>query len=289
MLKAALSTVACPENTLDEAVALAARLDYDGLEMRTFGHGSTDLTCEPLLTGPARARDLFEDHGVAPVCLATSISFDKPVFPPVIGRILQDVDAPVRHTKQMVEAAVALGCPFIRVFGFEIQPGESRKAAMPRIMERLRLALATARHTGARLLLENGGSFPTSSDVLELVERAASPLLAVAYSPAAAVAGGEDPVQGARALGDLLEVVKLKDFAGGDPVVLGDGEIPNEHVIRDLSARGFDGWAVVEWDRLWLPGLDESDAPLVTARQRLAEWARPPVSDRERRKFLQQA
>ncbi|MEL6328671.1 MAG: sugar phosphate isomerase/epimerase family protein [Planctomycetota bacterium] len=284
-MRIAFSTVACPEWTLDRAIEFAGEHGFDGLEMRTFGHASFEFVPEPSQTGSAKLRDLFEDAGVEPAVLATSIKYSDPVLPPVLGRVIGDFDRPVRETKHMVEVAARSECPFVRVFGFEFEPGEGRKSGLRRIGQRLELALKTARHTGVRLLLENGGSFNTSSDLLELIEMCESPLLAASYSPAAAMSAGEDPVEGLRRLGSRLEVVKLKDFDEGRPVPIGTGEIPNEEVVRELAARGYRGWCSIEWDRAWLPDLEDPTRVLPRSLDTVRGWSMPELTERERRKF----
>lgn len=257
-MKIAFSTIACPELTLDQAAETAGRLGFHGLELRTFGHDSAELACDPCLTGPAKARDLFEDAGIEPACLATSVRFDAPIWPPILGRVLADVERPVRLTREAVRLAASYECPYVRVFGFELQPGEHRRSGMRRLIERLALAAATARHTGVKLVIENGGSFPTAADLLDIIEAVGSPLVEAAYSPAAAIAGGEDPVQGPRLLGPALALLKLRDFADGRPCVIGDGYAGFEPILRDLADRNYRGWVVIEHDRLWFPHHDDS-------------------------------
>ena len=90
MFKPAFSTVACPEWTLDRAARAAAEWGYEGLELRTFGHGSTHLACDPALTSAEKVRKVLDDAGVAPFSLASGVRFDEPIRPPVIGRVLSD-------------------------------------------------------------------------------------------------------------------------------------------------------------------------------------------------------
>lgn len=284
-MKLAFSTVACPQFTLPRAAALAGELGYTGLELRSFGPASSQLACEPFLTGGARARDIFEDAGVAPACLASSIRFDAPIFPPVIGRVLGDVERPVRETREMVHLAATYECPYVRVFGFELQPGERRTPGLRRLLERLDLAVRTARHTGVKLVLENGGSFPESRDLLDILDRIGSPLLEAAYSPAAALAAGEDPAAGIRNLGPRLAMLKLKDYAAGRPVPAGEGEARLESAVRAAKDAGFRGWAVVEHDQIWFPSETGARAALARSAQHVYGWIGAPASDIERRKF----
>lgn len=293
-MKPAFSTIACPDWTIDRIIPLAAELGYMGVEMRTFGpHAGTpasDIACEPFLTGTDKIRELCDEHGVEPACIATSIRYDAPVFPPVIGRVIGDFERPVRETKRAVQLAASVASPFVRVFAFELEH-ESRSSGMRRILQRLDLAASTARHTGTRLLIENGGSFPTAADLLEIINRLASPFVAAAYSPAVASMAGEDPAEGVRLLGASLGSVKLRDVAQGKPAPLGEGEADfgrggAEGFVKMLAQRRFDGWAVYEHDRLWWPDLGDPTEPLRDAAEKIYRWMGGHRSEIESRKFV---
>ncbi|MEZ6243815.1 MAG: sugar phosphate isomerase/epimerase family protein [Phycisphaerales bacterium] len=278
-MKFAFSTIACPEWTLEEVCETASRHGYMGVEMRTFGHASTDLACDPLLTGAAKVRDLFEDAGVTPTCLATSIRFDKPVWPPVIGHAITDTEKPIREARAMVEAAAQREIGAVRVYGFELSAREPRRSGMRRIVERLSLACATARNTGVKIVLENAGSIPRAEDLQRIIDDVGSPLLLAAYAPAVAQAAGEDPNEGVRLLADRLASVKLTDRRGGRPVPLGEGDTNVQGLLSRLDRIGFEGWVVYEWPRLWLPELGDAHEALPDAAEKLYRWGAPPRAD----------
>lgn len=268
MIRPAFSTVACPDWTIRQAIEAAELFGYLGVEWRTLGSGSGDFACEPFLTDPAKQVLMHRRAGVVPCCLATSLRYDHRPTPAILGEITFDRDKPIRATREAVALAAELGCPFVRVFAFEVRPRETRARAVRRISENLALALATARHSGVRLLLENGGSFNTSADLIELIDAQRNSLLAAAYNPAVALLAGEDPADGIRRLGDRLQIVKLKDYHDGRPCPLGQGDLRVDAVLRTLLDLDFDGWAVYEYDRAWLP--EEARAGLPTTAQMLS-------------------
>lgn len=271
-MKPAFSTVACPEWTLEDVAEFAGSTGYQGVELRTFGHASVELACDPCKTGPAKIRDLFEDAGVSPLCLASSVRYDSPVWPPVIGHVISDTEKPVRETKSLVEVAAQSEIPAVRVFAFELPQGERREQGIKRVLGRLELALATCRNTGVKLLLENAGSFPLAEDLAEIIERADNPLLYASYSPAVAQTHGEDPVEGARMLGARLWSVKLSDYHDETPAPLGQGDLDAERVVTELARDRFPGWLVYEWPRLWLRELGEPTDVLTDACEKMYRW-----------------
>ena len=279
-MKTAFSTVACPEWTLGQVFDFAGHLEFDGVELRTLGSASVDLACDPALTDPEKTRGLAARAGLAIPSLATSARFDAPIRPPVIGRVIGDVQRPVREARREVELADQLGCGFVRVFGFEAPRGERVESCVSRIADRLRAVADTGRARGVRLVVENGGSFPTAADLMGLLDRVGHPMLGAAYSVAVGHSAGEEPSEAIRTLGDRLWMVKVKDLAGGRPCALGDGEVPCRAAVDALGSMGFTGWVVYEWDRLWIADLAPPEQALHAADEMLHGWIGAAGSER---------
>jgi len=270
-MKAAFSTLACPAWTLDRVVESARAWGYHGVELRTFGFGPSDLACDPCHTSAEKVARTFAAQGLTPLCLATGLRFDSRIWPPLIGRALGDHEAPIRQVRRIAQAASEIGASFVRVFGFEIPAGHTRSGGLRLIAQRLNLAAQGCRNTGVRLLIENGGSFRTSAEMLELLEETdAGNLLAVSLAPDVCRAAGEEPGDALRALGDRVELVRLRvkpEAAGSCGCGIGceaDG----------LADAGYAGWAVIEADALWtMPGRDPSTLVAAGAK-RLAKATR---------------
>jgi sugar phosphate isomerase/epimerase len=277
-MKPAFSTVACPEWTLDRIARHAEAWGYLGCELRTFGYGSTHFACDPALTSPQKARLLLERAGLELVSLATSIRYDDPITPPIIGNLL-DHEASIRESKSAIDLAVRLEVPFVRVFGFEVIGNEKRGSAMARIAGRLAKACDYARNSGVKVMLENGGSFSTAPQLAELMDLVNSPLLVAAYSVAVAAAAGEDPAAGVNVLSDRLACLKVRDFDHGRPCALGEGQVPNRPAVEALARAGFQGWVVYEYDRAWMDPakVQDPDAVLAASARRLFEWIGPSM------------
>lgn len=280
----AFSTLACPDWTLERIARAAGDLSYDAVELRTFGFGppaeGASLLADPALTDPRKVRRVLGDHGVAAACLATSIKFDRTIFPPVLGRAITDQETETRSAKRLIDLAAGMDCPAIRVFAFEAQGRESRKSAIRRIVWRLSMAVDAARNTGVRVLLENGGSFSTAADMVQILDQIGSPALGAAYSVATARHAGEDALAGLDLLGDRATLVRIKGHQSGKPCLLADGDDPNGEVVASLAARRFAGTLVYEYDRLWhdtrtRESMPEPEAALRHAIEAIYSWRDP--------------
>ncbi|MGH7242086.1 MAG: sugar phosphate isomerase/epimerase family protein [Phycisphaerales bacterium] len=272
-MKLAFSTVACPEWTLDRVASFAEEAGYQGVELRTFGSGSTQFACDPALTDPEKVRRLFAPTGCDVACIATSARYDDAVTPPLIGHILDGTPKGVVDTGWAVELAARLEAPLVRVFAYQIPTSETRSSGMARIVARLELAVATARNTGVRLAIENGGSFPTAASLSELLDRVNNPLLGAAYSPLVAKLAGEDAANGINVLSDRLFSVKLKEYSHGKPCELGQGESNAAATVAALGDRGFTGWVVYEYDRAWVNTPGDAADVLTRSARTFFQWA----------------
>lgn len=253
-MKPAFSTVACLDWTLPKVAQHAEEWGYLGVELRTFGYGSTRAACDPALTSAEKVRRLFGRAGVQIASLGSSLRFDEKVTPPVLGYVLGDPLRSVREAAGVIDLAVALECPLVRVFGFEGPGGESRRALVARIAERLRGACDHADKSGVRLMIENGGSFRTSAELAEVIDAVQHPLLLAAYSVGVGALAGESAGTALNVLGERLVSVKLRDFRDGVACALGEGEVDNRGAVSQLGAGGYRGWLVYEYDGAWVPG-----------------------------------
>ncbi len=281
MLTPAFSTVACPEWTLDRVALAAQRLGFAAVELRTFGVDSRRFACDPALTDAAKVRRLFAEAGVSICSLATDITFDAPVKPPVIGHLIADQETSVRAAQRAVDLAASIECPNVRVFGFRLpqkeEAGKARAGGVARVCDRLGKVLDHAQKTGVKVSFENGGSFGTSSQVAEILGHFRSPLLVASYNAAAAQLAGENPAEGVTRLtaNGGLGLLRVKDVKDGLPVLLGTGEIAvRDAVVAAARTSGSVAVPVVfEWDRAWVPEIGEADFALDHAARTLWQWA----------------
>ena len=273
MLKPTLSTVACPEAPIRDVADYVERFGFEAVELRTFGTDSRRFACDPALSSENKTRLLFRSRGIEVLSIATSCRFDATIFPPVMGHVFSDTERSVREAQSAIDLAVALECPYVRVFGFEIAAREGALAATARIADRLRKVCDHADKTGAKVALENGGSFETAGKLRDLIEQVNHPLLGASYSIATGAAAGDDPVAAVATLGPRLWIGRIKDLRDGRPVSLGTGNVPCRAFVEALAGAGFDGPLVYEWDRAWFPDIAPATSALEGVARTLVEWA----------------
>lgn len=280
MIRTAFSTVACPEWTLDQVARIAGDLGFDGVDLRTGGQGGGErcpVACDPGLTGASKVRRLFADEGVGVCSLATDVCFDEPIFPPVLGNVLPQREQSVRLGKHMVELGSSVGAEFVRFFPLEIPRFERRHGCLRRICERLGKVCDHARNRDVRVVIENEGAFASASDLIEILDNVASPHLGASYNILAGACAGDDVPKAIEALGPRLAMLRVRDVEDQWPVPLGEGELPVAEslgALGEVSTRwGTRPWAVFNWDRAGVAGLDGPDVILPGVSERLVEWS----------------
>ncbi|HLO40490.1 MAG TPA: sugar phosphate isomerase/epimerase family protein [Phycisphaerales bacterium] len=252
MIKLAFSTVACPEKPLRDVAAMAESIGAQGVELRTFGSNSTHFACDPAMSDPGKVVRMFADAGTRICSLGTSCRFDAPVSPPIVGRLIGDVEKSVREAKFAIDLASELGASFVRVFGFERPDGATQASTDAMVVERLVKVCDHARHRAVKVVLENGGSYGTATSIAGIIDQVASPLLGACYNMSVAVEAGEDAAHGVNVLGDRLLMAKVKDFRGSLACPVGQGDMQCRESVKALLNARFGGWVVYEYDRAWL-------------------------------------
>jgi sugar phosphate isomerase/epimerase len=169
-----------------------------------------------------------------------------------------------------LSAANELGCRLMRVVvgGPALRHIEPVAAQIERTIGPLRSAANRAADYGISLAVENHGDLD-SSELEQLIERAASPNVGVCFDSANAVRVGEDPVAAATRLASRVLMVHLKDIesperatdmvAGPCSVPFGCGVVPVKLVLAALAKPLADGCPVcVEIGQVG-PGVDERE------------------------------
>ncbi|MCE9588986.1 MAG: sugar phosphate isomerase/epimerase [Planctomycetes bacterium] len=266
-IKLAFSTTACPDWSIEDVARRAAEMGYQGVELRTLGKNSSGLASDPVLSESGKVASVLKAAGIEPVCLSTSLALNH--------KHHSETRAAVEEASRAVALAAEIGCTFVRVFGYELRPGENRQAALECIAASARKLGEVGAEHGVQVLLENGGSFNKAKEwwwVMNLVEH---PMVGVAWNAANGAANGEPVSVAVPVLNSRIRLAKVKDTVLGEGsgfVPLGEGTVGIKQFIHRLLGIGYDGYVSVEWDRLWLPSLTPAEEYLPDAQKRLRGW-----------------
>jgi sugar phosphate isomerase/epimerase len=251
------STLGCPAWPWPKILDFAAEHEFASVELRGI-LTNMDLTKVPELA-PEHIGDVRRQlaaHGLVISCLGASAQ-------------MHDMD-PVKHAAQLDEArrfidlAQALGAPYVRVFGNEYVPGVPRAEMLEHIAGALRGLGDYARGKDVTVIIESHGDFTDSPALLEILQKADSPNVALLWDAHHTfVSGKEQPEDTVRQLGRWIRHTHLKDSvaAGNDRryVLTGTGDVPVKRQIAALAKTGYRGFFSFEWEKRWHPAIEEPE------------------------------
>lgn len=267
-MKVSFSTLACPDWTMPQIIAMAASEGYDGIELR-FVQGEDSLWKLPAFSGAelASTKRALGDRALTISCLDTSCRFHSP-------------DAAERKRwisegSRMADLAAELSAAGLRVFGDTIQPGTDRISTQSWIVESIRELAEITAPRGVEVWIENHGDFVASAETAAILQQAAAPSVGVVWDPANSfVATNEQPADGAARLGVAIRHVHIKDFQrDGDRmkyVLAGEGDFPLLELKTALEGLRYDRFLSFEWEKKWHPEIAKADIAL----PHFARWFR---------------
>ena len=171
--------------------------------------------------------------------------------------------ASLRHG---VDVAARLGAPLLRVFSGDLLPGYTFEEGIAWVTDSLASGAEYAGRQDITLVLENHGHIAGRSDqVRSIIEAVASPALRANLDTGNFLLVGEDPVEAAAVLVDLVALVHLKDFTFAAPdetghvyqgldgrrytgAIVGEGLVDLKAIHGILARQGYDDWLSLEYE-----------------------------------------
>jgi len=254
-LPISFSTLGCPAWSWDKILGFAKQHGYTGVELRGL-LGNMDLPTCPEFS-PGRIEQSKKDVAAAGLRIA---SVDASAY-------MHDAD-PAKHGEQMadsrrfIDLASQLGAPYIRVMGNEIVGTQDETIA--RVAKSLHQLGEYAGPRKVTVLLESHGDFVRSPALLDILQQADSPHVALLWDAHNTYRGGpEAPEITVSRLGKYIRHTHLKDSItkGGEDhyVLTGRGEVPVKKQVQLLVDIGYQGYFSYEWEKAWHPDIEEPE------------------------------
>lgn len=254
-LPLAFSTLGCPAWDWMKVLQYAQSAGFVAIELRGL-MGNMDLPTRPEFASARIEQTKREvaSHGLKISDLGCSAEMH--------------VAEPAEREKQLADArrfidlASALGVPYIRVFGNQMQG--SREEVLSRVVDGLHQLGEYAGPRGVTVLIESHGEFVDSPTLKEVLTRADSKNVALLWDAHHTfVDGHEQPEHTVAELGSWIRHTHLKDSVpdgkGRKYVLPGTGEVPLERQVMALRNIGYKGYYCFEWEKVWHPDIPEPE------------------------------
>lgn len=165
-----------------------------------------------------------------------------------------------------VDVANQLEVGVLRVFSGNAKEGYQLADGLGWIIDGLAAGAAYAQQHGVTLALENHGLMAGRSDqVRQIIETVNSPALRANLDTGNFLLVGQNPIDAARDLADLVALVHLKDFRRARPdetthvykgldgvgytgEVVGQGQVDLPAIVAILRQAGYNGWLSLEFE-----------------------------------------
>ena len=241
-MKYAFMSFSCPELTLGEMLALAARLGYDGIEPRlAAGHRHGIETS----IGEAERRAIRQQvaDGTVPLaCLATSCQYANP----------QKVAENVEETKRCIDLAAAVGAPRLRVFGGVLPEGVSREQAIDLLTDAMRQVADQAKAGGVTVCIETHDDWSHPSHLAEVMRRVNHPAIRINWDLMHPIRAGRITMDEAYAIvRPWIGHVHFHDGSASldklELLPIGQGDIDHRRAVQLLAGMPSTGYLSGEW------------------------------------------
>jgi sugar phosphate isomerase/epimerase len=256
-----ISTLGCPELSLEQTLQLARRHQLDAVELRAL-KSSIDLPAvfNAAYGSPAALAERMSGSDVRIVALDTSL------------RLAANTSADRDDFLRFVPWAEALGVPWLRVFDGGHAANAETLQAMAETVSWWR-TLKQEQGWRSDIMVETHDALFTTAAIQQFIIH--SPGTAILWDSQHTWRNGkEDPVDTWRAIARHVGHVHVKDSVSqprnNHPftyVLPGEGEFPMASLRAILQAE-FYGTVSLEWEKLWHPYLSPIENALTAASER---------------------
>ncbi len=270
MLPLSFTTLGCPGWTLRQIVDNAATMGFAGVDLRGL-LGALDVTTRPeFTTGLAATKRMFADRGLTVSGIATSAQF-------AVTDATQ-LEKNFDEARRNMALAAELGAPVLRVYGGRVPEGHSVDTILPTLVQNLRNIGDEAEVYGVTLALETHDDWTDSSVFARLMAEANHPRVRVLWDLHHPYRTNGEPADVTyRHLAPYTVSIHVKDSVptadgGHQYVFLGEGDVPVKTMLDLLVAGGYTGYAILEWEKRWIPDLPEPELAFPQYVAKMREW-----------------
>ena len=254
-MKFSFSTLGCPDWSFDRILDEAEKMGYDGIEIRGV-EGEMNIAKIPQLSGDgwAKTSKELEKRGLTICNLGTSANFHSS----------DNWEKAVREAKDAIDAAQAIGVPYIRIFGDTIPDPERYDETLKLIAKGWDEVYRYSEGKNVTPLVEVHGSFDNVEIFKDIFKYFSHPKFAVLWDVEHSYKKyGDNFIEFFGFIRKYVKHVHIKDTKkiNGEWKLTapGKGSLPIAMHLALLSATNYDGYVSLEWEKKWHPELDEPE------------------------------
>ena len=155
---------------------------------------------------------------------------------------LETAEADADTLRKYVDMAAAAGVEYVIVRA-------EAEISFETLHDKMADAVSRAESTGVEILFESVGYLSETERILDLINRFSSAAIGASWNVRGTYFGaGESTETTIKTLGAYIKYVRLGDMKDGRTVLIGEGELPVEQLMRALSSLNYDGYICAAWN-----------------------------------------
>jgi len=254
-MKLSFTTLGCPNWTMDEIIDRAAQYGFDAIDFRGVGDEFDVFKLPEFTTQLEQTKQKISEAGLAVSGFSSSVQLVSE----------QNFDNNCLEIEEYAKLCEYFGAKYIRVFGgrFEIE----REEAVQIVVRQLRIMADIASKYGVKLLIETHDDWISCDELVKIMNQVDSQHVGVLWDvhhPYRML--NEEPQRTWDVLGKWIEYTHVKDSLPAPDTRLGfrynltgEGDVPLEQIYNLLRQNGYDGYYALEWEKKWIPDLEEPE------------------------------
>ena len=270
MLPLSFTTLGCPGWTLQKIIENAAKMGFDGVDFRGLLNALDITTCTEFTNDLPATKRRLSDHGISVSGIATSARFA------VVNA--DELEHNFDEARRNMALAAELRAPVLRVYGGRVPEGHTVETILPVLVENLHKIGEEAEDYGVTLALETHDDWTDSLVFARLMREVSHPRVRVLWDLHHPYrTNGESAQTTYRNLSPYTVSSHVKDSVptadgGHQYVLLGEGDVPLKEMLDLLVAGGYEGYAILEWEKRWTPSLPEPEVAFPQYVAKMHEW-----------------
>ena len=155
---------------------------------------------------------------------------------------LETAEADADTLRKYVDMAAAAGVEYVIVRA-------ENPVSFDVLQAKLDGAIRRAEKTGVEILFETVGHLASTENIIEIINHFSSAAIGASWNVRGTYFGaGESTETTIKTLGAYIKYVRLGDMKNGRTVLIGEGDLPVEQLMRALSSLNYDGYICAAWN-----------------------------------------
>lgn len=255
-MKISFTTLATPELTGVEAIRLAGKFGYGGVDLRV-SKNKGEVTLDSGTSEINEIKAALKSEGIE---LSSLLCYNH------IGALSpQALISAVDDIRRNLELADRMGAVSIRVFSGKKEKDVSYDAYFNYMLEIFAKASEDVPENRTMLLQNHFGEMNAAA-CAKIVQAVNRPCFKLFFSTEHCLVMGESYDEVLKEIDGTIGHVFLADIIlqeqGYRDVYPGKGEVPLKHIFNFLREKEFNGWISFKWERIWHPELAGYDEAL---------------------------